>query len=306
MAEHTARAPRIWDFATASPRIAPGVASMVGYRAFDVPDGVHRGMPSSTLTFIVSLDEGVRAAASLDALASAPPAPVLLGGLHTHAARVAQTSGQAGVQLAVHPLASRALFGVPAAELSVSDFDGAPVLGRPVLRLHEQLAAGRSWPEVFGVVSGYLAEQYRRRDAAVRPELIFAWQLLARSRGRMPVARVAERSGISQRHLASLFRREVGHGPKAVAMLMRFEYATARLADEARRHGRVDLAGVAAAAGYADQAHLTREFVRYAGVAPGAWLAEEFQNIQDGGHLQRSQWGHDTFESDRLADPASA
>ncbi|WP_046322187.1 helix-turn-helix domain-containing protein [Mycobacterium sp. UM_Kg1] len=279
---------------------------MVGYRAFDVPDGVHRGMPSSTLTFIVSLDEGVRAAASLDALASAPPAPVLLGGLHTHAARVAQTSGQAGVQLAVHPLASRALFGVPAAELSVSDFDGAPVLGRPVLRLHEQLAAGRSWPEVFGVVSGYLAEQYRRRDAAVRPELIFAWQLLARSRGRMPVARVAERSGISQRHLASLFRREVGHGPKAVAMLMRFEYATARLADEARRHGRVDLAGVAAAAGYADQAHLTREFVRYAGVAPGAWLAEEFQNIQDGGHLQRSQWGHDTFESDRLADPASA
>ncbi|ORV39800.1 AraC family transcriptional regulator [Mycolicibacter engbaekii] len=279
---------------------------MVGYRAFDVPDGVHRGMPSSTLTFIVSLDEGVRAAASLDTLAAARPAPVLLGGLHTHAARVAQTSGQAGVQLAVHPLASRALFGVPAAELSVSDFDGAPMLGRRALRLHEQVAAGRSWPEVFGVVSEYLAEQYRRRDAAVRPELIFAWQLLARSRGRMPVARVAERSGISQRHLSTLFRREVGHSPKAVAMLMRFEYATARLAEEARRHGSVDLAGVAAAAGYADQAHLSREFVRYAGVSPGAWLAEEFQNIQDGGHPQRSQWGHDTFESDRLADPASA
>jgi AraC-like DNA-binding protein len=43
----------------------------------------------------------------------------------------------------------------------------------------------------------------------------------------------------------------------------------------------VDLAGVAAATGYYDQAHLCREFVRFAGAPPRAWLAEEFQNIQD-------------------------
>ena len=41
---------------------------MVGYRALDVPDTVHRGMPSSTLTFIVSLDEGVEAAETAEAL----------------------------------------------------------------------------------------------------------------------------------------------------------------------------------------------------------------------------------------------
>ena len=47
--------------------------------------------------------------------------------------------------------------------------------------------------------------------------------------------------------------------------------------------------------GYSDQAHLSREFVRFAGVAPRRWLAEEFRNIQDGGHSFGSQWEHDMF-----------
>jgi hypothetical protein len=41
---------------------------MVGYRALDNPGELHRGMPSSTLTFIVSLDDGVEAAESAEAL----------------------------------------------------------------------------------------------------------------------------------------------------------------------------------------------------------------------------------------------
>ncbi|CAJ1506241.1 helix-turn-helix domain-containing protein [[Mycobacterium] holstebronense] len=279
---------------------------MVGYRALDVPEAVHRGMPSSTLTFIVSLDEGVEAADTAHALPAAAPNPVVLGGLHVQASHVRQRRGQAGVQLAVHPLASRALFGVPAAELSVTDFDAAPMLGRRAVRLHEQLAATRCWPDAFALVSAYLVAEQRRRDSAVRPEVTHAWQLLQRRRGRAPVAYIAEQVGLSQRHLTTLFRREVGRNPKAVAMLMRFEYTTARIADDARRHRRVDLAGIAAGAGYADQAHLTRDFVRFAGTSPAAWLADEFQNIQDGGHAPRSEWSHDASEPDRLVDPASA
>lgn len=306
MGREATEAPRIWDFAAAPPHTAPGVTSMVGYRALDVPDAVHRGMPSSTLTFIVSLDEGVAAADCADALKAARPNPAILGGLHVQASRVRQRRGQAGVQLAVHPLASRALFGVPAAELSVTDFDAAPMLGRPVVHLHEQLAAVRCWPEAFALVSEYLVTEQCRRDSSVRPEVAYAWHLLGRSRGRASVAAVAQQVGLSQRHLTTLFRREVGRTPKTVAMLMRFEYATARMAEATRRHRRVDLAGIAGDAGYADQAHLTREFARFAGVPPRIWLAEEFQNIQDGGHADRSQWSDDRQESDRLGDPASS
>jgi hypothetical protein len=99
--------PHTWEFIVAPPRSAPGVTSMVGYRALEVPAAVHRGMPSSMLTFIVSLDEGVEAADTLDGLPAARPKPLILAGLHVRASYVLQRRSQAGVQLAVHTLASR-------------------------------------------------------------------------------------------------------------------------------------------------------------------------------------------------------
>ena len=115
---------------------------------------------------------------------------------------------------------------------------------------------------------------------------------------------MAGKVGLTARRLSTLFRREVGRSPKTVAMLMRFEQATTRIAESVRQRGRVDLAAVAAETGYCDQAHLSREFVRFAGVPPRRWLTEEFRNIQDGGHSGSSQWDHNSCESDRLVDAA--
>lgn len=298
---------RSWEFVLAPPRSAPGVVSMIGYRALDVPETVHRGMPSSMLTFIVSLDDGVQAAETADALADARPNPLVLGGLQVQASHVRQRRGQAGVQLAVHPLASRALFGVPSAELPVTGFDGVDVLGRRAATLPERAAAARDWSEMFATVADYLMQARLRRDGAtVRPEVAHAWYLLERTLGRIPVGELANRVGLSARHLSTLFRQEVGRSPKTVSRLMRFQHASARIAGSAREYGRVDLAAIAADTGYCDQAHLTREFTRFAGVPPRSWLAEEFRNIQDGGHTWAAQWDHDFFESDRLVDAAGA
>lgn len=296
---------RSWEYVMAPPRTAPGVVSMVGYRALDVPEMVHRGMPSSTLTFIVSLDDGVEAADTADALPAARPNPLVLGGLHIQASHVRQRRGQAGVQLAVHPLASRALFGVPSAELPISGFDGVEVLGRSASRLPDRAAEAGEWSEVFATVAGYLVDARRRRDGVtVRPEVAHAWYLLERTQGRITVGELANRVGVSARHLTTLFHREVGRSPKTVSRLMRFQHASARIATSAREYGRVDLAAVAGDTGYFDQAHLTREFVRFTGIPPRAWLAEEFRNIQDGGHTFGSQWEDDSCESNRLVDTA--
>lgn len=263
-------------------------------------------MPSSTLTFIVSLDDGVEAADTAEALRDARPTPLLLSGLHEQAAQIRQRRGQAGVQLAVHPLAARALFGVPSAELSVTDFDATAVLGRRAVELCERAAEARDWRDAFAVVADYLVGARQRRDrATVRAEVAYGWHLLERSRGRASVSAVADRVGVSARHLTTLFNQEVGRSPKAVAMLMRFEHATARMAESVRQRGLVDLAAVAVDTGYSDQAHLTREFGRFTGTSPRRWLAEEFRNIQYGGHSFRSDWEHDCFQSDRVVDIAS-
>jgi len=78
---------RIWEFVSAPPRSAPGVTAMVGYRALETPGEVHRGMPSSTLTFIVSLDDGLEAAETAEALPIARPNPLVFGGLQVRALR---------------------------------------------------------------------------------------------------------------------------------------------------------------------------------------------------------------------------
>lgn len=286
--ERMNEAPARWDFAVAPPRIAPGVQSMLGYRGLDIPETVHRGLPSASLTFIVSLDDGVEATAVAADLPGSKPIPVLLGGLHVQASHVRQRPGQAGVQVALHPLATRALFGVPAAELSVSEFDGSALLGHPARRLHERITEARGWPAAFDLMAGDLADRRHRYEGpGPRPEVVGAWRLLESSRGTRSVRDVAREVGLTQRHLSTLFAREVGRSPKTVGMLMRFDAVIARLAAFVHAGLRPDLAAVAVEAGYSDQAHLTREFVRFSGVPPTAWLAEEFRNLQDGGHEWR-------------------
>lgn len=85
--------------------------------------------------------------------------------------------------------------------------------------------------------------------------------------GQVSVGELARAAAISERQLLRRFDAAVGYGPKTLHRVMRF-----RRAVEAMHagHGRVDLAAVACQTGYADQAHLTREVTRMAGVAPAA------------------------------------
>ncbi|WP_242659289.1 helix-turn-helix transcriptional regulator [Thermostaphylospora chromogena] len=74
------------------------------------------------------------------------------------------------------------------------------------------------------------------------------------------VGTVAADLGFSERHLYRRCMAAFGYGPKTVQRVMRFQHAL-RLA----RRGR-PLADVAAASGYADQAHMTNDVRRLAGV----------------------------------------
>jgi AraC-like DNA-binding protein len=85
--------------------------------------------------------------------------------------------------------------------------------------------------------------------------------------GRSSVAGLGDTLGLSERQLRRRFDAAVGYGPKTLHRVLRFRQALARLTDTGPG---ADLAGLAAAAGYADQAHLTRETTRLAGRAPGA------------------------------------
>jgi AraC-like DNA-binding protein len=105
---------------------------------------------------------------------------------------------------------------------------------------------------------------WRRAEAAA--ELAdAALSLLLRAGGLISVAELCRTLRVGERRLERAFLRHVGLPPKAVARTLRFQRAEKRL----RAGGAA--AQVALACGYADQAHLSREFRQLAGVAPSAY-----------------------------------
>ena len=93
---------------------------------------------------------------------------------------------------------------------------------------------------------------------------------LASLRRQTRVGDIAEDLGVSARHLRRLVLAHTGLEPRTLSRIVRFQ----RFLDLSDRAAEPSLAGLAARAGYADQAHLTREVRALSGLTPTALLAE--------------------------------
>lgn len=97
----------------------------------------------------------------------------------------------------------------------------------------------------------------------------FALQQFARPVTRT-VSDVTAQIGMSGRRFAGRFRDEVGLTPKLYCRVQRFQDALRRLH---RRSSQLDLADLAYACGYFDQAHFNHDFRDFSGISPTAYLA---------------------------------
>lgn len=260
---------------SASPALRPFVADLSGYAYLGELPALHRGLPSQFLTLVISLDEPLGVAW--------PGAPVdkfdmLIGGLHSGPVAIGESPNRSGIEVALTPAGSRALFGVPSGELGSIVVNLDALLGRPARQLADQLREVPTWEGRFDLIEGLLLKQEPGRIAdGVRPEVGWAWRRLRETAGAVGVQAIANEVGWSRRHLTDRFREEFGLAPKVAARVLRFERAVARL----KRRPRTKLADLAMEMGYADQAHLTREWHALAGCSPRRWIAEELPFVQE-------------------------
>lgn len=84
----------------------------------------------------------------------------------------------------------------------------------------------------------------------------------------VPLARVAKRTGYSERQLHRVSVRAFGYGYATLAQIERYRSAKSMI------RGGGSLAHVANSSGYADQSHMTREFARWGGRTPGVVSSE--------------------------------
>ncbi len=257
--------------------LLPLVTRFAGYHYEGLPPGTHLGMPSRSLTVVLSLGAPTRTLRSPDPSAGPTAYAALAGGLHTTPAVIAHDGDMHGIQLALTPEGARSLLGIPAGELVSTVVDLDLLLGPDVFSLIERLRDLPSWPERFVLLGEALA---RRADRLPSPaaELGHAWSCLVGSDGTARISDVAREVGWSRRHLGERFTAEYGLTPKEAARVMRFEHSKRLLV----RPGRPPLAAVAATCGYYDQAHLAREWNDFIGCPPSAWLAsEDLPFVQD-------------------------
>ena len=251
----------------------------LAYHGYDLRPGVagvHRGLPSPSLTLVVTFGEPL----SLRAPDGAPVrARAVLGGLHDTPATIVHDGRQSGIHVLLDPLAARALVGAPAAELAGLAIDAGDVLGADAAELAERVEDAADWPARFAALDAVLLRRLARAPRAeVHDEVGHAWRRILASGGAAPVEPLAREVGWSPRHLGQRFRAELGVGLKVAARMARFDRVRRRIAARALAGWPVGLAELAADGGYADQQHLAREFRSLAGCSATRWVAEEIGN----------------------------
>ncbi|MEV1295130.1 AraC family transcriptional regulator [Pseudonocardia sp. NPDC049635] len=256
--------------------LRPHVLRYLGYREESAVPVQRRQAPAAGVALVIGFHPLELSGPELGATSAA----AFVGGLSDSWVLTRFTGPQAGVQVDLTPVGLYTLLGgraLPNGAVPTLDELSDPVLAA----LPDRLAAAPDWPARFGLVSDVLAARLldlRARRPA--PEVMHAWRRISATGGGLRVSELAAETGWSRRHLQARFSAQIGIGPRTAGRVLRFARASAMVTGS-----RAPLAGIAATCGYADQAHLGREFRALAGVTPGGFRAEwsGFPFVQDEG-----------------------
>jgi AraC-like DNA-binding protein len=196
--------------------------------------------------------------------------PGFVAGLYDGYADVASTGRAHAMQVDFTPLGAHRFFALPMRDLAGQTvaLDGIGRFEELTCRLYD----ARGWAARFALLDRFVRQRLGAARAPSSP-IAWAWRQLAASAGRVRVGALAREIGWSRKHLAERFSIEVGARPKTAGRILRFAGAR-RSIDAGIRVGPMDWADLAADWGYADQAHLIREFRAMAGVTPADYVQD--------------------------------
>lgn len=180
-------------------------------------------------------------------------------GSTTRPTRLACSPGTHYLGIRFLPGQSRHFLSGHAGELTDRRQDAHDLLPFPL----EPVAARVAEADVFAEADRLLTARLCRSAPGVSPTDRMLREIDA-AQGALRLGELAARFGKSPRQLQRQFLETVGVTAKFFAVIARATRAAQRIAND----GSASLAAVAADAGYADQSHMTRDFVRLTGASP--------------------------------------
>jgi AraC-like DNA-binding protein len=188
---------------------------------------------------------------------------LVVAGPDVSAAVTALSPGLTITGVRFQPGAAACWLGLPMSEIVGRRIDLVDLWGAKARDLADQLAD----PHAAGNVASRLqsALEHLTPDVARPPpdiDAIFRW---TQERGAQTMP-IRDRLSVSERSLRRRCRHFFGYGPKTLERILRFQHVLAAM----RNAPACGLSELAFDAGYADQAHLSREAMALAGLSPGA------------------------------------
>lgn len=141
-------------------------------------------------------------------------------------------------------------------------------------RLHEQLVNAPTPEEKFDFTLRFLALRLGQ-GAEIHPAVAFAVGKILADPAQATVADIARKTGWSHKHLVALFDKFVGVSPKEFVRISRFQKAILAIGNEVS----VDWSQLVYDCGYYDQAHFIKDFKRFSGLSPVAYLGKRGEDL---------------------------
>jgi AraC-like DNA-binding protein len=148
-------------------------------------------------------------------------------------------------------------------EISDAVVDADLVWGSDLGDLRERMLGTRNIAERFQMAESFLLTKFRSR-LKLDPCIAFAIGEMTTRPDQLNIARMNAKIGYSQKHFASMFRKQVGVTPKAYVKIMRFQKAVRTIGSNKS----IDWRQVSLDCGFYDQAHFINDFKHYSGFTP--------------------------------------
>jgi AraC-like DNA-binding protein len=246
------------DWVPAGAWLAPGYAEWA-------PPAALREMVACLWAAVVPQDADRKALVLPDACSDLiwqQGAGAVVAGPDTGPVTTITPAGVVLVGVRFRPPAGGPALGVPLSELRDLRVDLAEVLPAAARALPATLDPHLAAERILTVAGRLVADG--NRDPAVARAAALLGDALGSATG---VEQVADEVGLSMRQLRRRFHAAVGYGPKTLQRVCRFQRFVRELDATG---GSCDLALAAAAAGYADQSHLSRDCIELSGLTPAA------------------------------------
>lgn len=244
------------------PRLSPLILHLLAMRL----DGCENRLPSALSPCLMLFVRGGSALRRSDGGMEPVPRASLCGPYLT--ARTSRSlAGTVFISVMFRPGLFDLAMGFPVSELGDGIVPLASVCGRAATdRLLDEVEGARHIPEAADAVQRFLLARLDERPRnAFGPAMLHARDQLFR-----PVRDIAAHFGIGERQLERRVRQSFGVSLRDLRRMTRFGHALARLVSAPVVRG--DLTRIAQDFGYYDQAHMDREFVSFAGMAPSRLL----------------------------------